>query len=92
MKINLTDDTPFHCAPRRLSYSEKAEVQAIIDKLLSEGVVRYSNSPYASATVLVRKKSGEGRLCIDYRFLKKKNNSGQFSNAIDRRLLRVFVR
>lgn len=71
MKIHLTTDIPFHCPPRRLSYSERGDVQSIVDDLQKEGIIRPSNSPYASAIVLVRKKNGKIRMCIDYRALNK---------------------
>lgn len=71
MKIGLTNDTPVRCGPRRLSYYERTEVQKMINELMKDGKVKPSNSPYASAIVLVRKKNGEMRLCIDYRALNK---------------------
>lgn len=71
MKINLTNHTPFHTTPRRLSYKEREELKKITDQLLTEGIVRHSNSPYASPVVLVRKKNGEYRKCVDYRTLNK---------------------
>ncbi|XP_077270869.1 uncharacterized protein LOC143902051 [Temnothorax americanus] len=61
----------FHFSPRRLSYSEKEQLRKILDKLLAKGVIRPSNSEYASPVVLVRKKNGEYRMCIDYRTLNK---------------------
>lgn len=71
MKIRLTSDTPVHCRPRRLSYRERQEVQKTIDELLAEGVIRPSDSPYASPIVLVRKKDGTLRMCVDFRALNK---------------------
>lgn len=71
LKINLTSDKPFFCTPRRLPYAHKIELQNIIDDLLKRQVIRVSNSPYASAVVLVQKKDGKIRLCIDYRSLNK---------------------
>lgn len=71
MQIHLTTDVPFHCSPRRLSYHERDEVQKMVNQLMAEGIVRPSNSPYASAIVLVKKKSGELRMCVDYRGLNK---------------------
>lgn len=71
MNIHLTTDAPFYCAPRRLSYYDKAETKKIIDELLEEGIIQPSNSPYASAIVLVKKKNGKTRMCIDYRSLNK---------------------
>lgn len=62
MKIHLTTDVPFHCPPRRLSYLERSKAQSIIDELQKENIIRPSNSPYASAIVLVRKKNGKGHM------------------------------
>ncbi|XP_055913761.1 uncharacterized protein LOC129947273 [Eupeodes corollae] len=72
MKIVLTDsNSPFSCAPRRLPYVHKIELQKVLDNLLKENIIRESNSPYASPIVLTRKKNGEMRLCVDYRQLNK---------------------
>lgn len=71
MNIHLTTDVPFYCSPRRLSYYEREEVHKMVNRLMSEGVIRPSNSPYASAIVLVKKKNGELRMCVDYRGLNK---------------------
>lgn len=71
MQIRLTSDVPFHSAPRRLSYQERDEVAKIIEDLLAGGIIRPSNSPYASPVVLVRKKTGAIRMCIDYRALNR---------------------
>lgn len=71
MIIRLTTDVPFHCPPRRLSHLEKTEVQKTVDGLLRDGVIRPSDSPYASAIVLVKKKNGQTRMCIDYLGLNK---------------------
>lgn len=70
MEIHLTSDVPFHCG-RRLSYAERIQVQSIVDKLRQDGIIRPSNSPYASAIVLVKEKNGKLRLCVDYRALNK---------------------
>lgn len=71
MDIHLTSDVPFHYAPRRLSYMEKLDVQQKICEMIEEGIITPSDSPYASAIVLVKKKNGETRMCIDYRTLNK---------------------
>ena len=45
------------------------EVRQHIDGLLAARVIRPSKSPYSSNVVLVRKKNGRLRLCVDYRQL-----------------------
>lgn len=37
--------------------------------MLQQGVIQYSTSHYASPAVLVKKKDGSWRLCVDYRSL-----------------------
>lgn len=58
MKISLTNDTHISNHPRKLSYFEKNKVNKTITEILESGVIRSSNSPYASPIVLVKKKSG----------------------------------
>ena len=45
------------------------EVKDHVDELLESKVIEESRSNYASPIVLIRKKTGELRLCIDYREL-----------------------
>lgn len=71
MKINLDNLKPFNCPPRRLAYAEKQALQKIIDELLENKIIRVSESEYTSPIVLVRKKTGELRMCVDFRHLNK---------------------
>lgn len=70
-RIVLSSNTPTFCKARRLSFGEKNEVNNIIEDLLKKGIIRHSNSPYASPIVLTKKKSGATRMCVDYRNLNK---------------------
>lgn len=70
-KIVLLNDNPIFQRPRRLAPKEKEVVSAQIDEWLREGVIRESCSVYASPVVVVKKKNGSHRLCIDYRRLNK---------------------
>lgn len=67
--IRLTDDKPFSYRPYRLSLSEQEEVRKIIEDLLANDIITESTSDYSSPILLVKKKNGELRMCIDYRKL-----------------------
>lgn len=71
MKLILENSKPFNCPPRRLSYSEKQELQKILDDYLQKGIIRSSEPEYASPIVLVKKKTGDLRMCVDFRKLNK---------------------
>ncbi|GFS80006.1 retrovirus-related Pol polyprotein from transposon 412 [Trichonephila clavipes] len=72
MRIILKDDRPVYQPARRLSFSENQDVNKQIDEWLEQGIVRPSSSEYASPIVLVKKKDGTTRLCVDYRKLNRK--------------------
>lgn len=46
-------------------------MHSVINELLENGIIRQSESPYASPVVMVLKKNGEYRKCVDYRALNK---------------------
>ena len=62
--IQLTDDTPIRCNPYPLPYAMR-ELRNEVDTMLEMGVVRPSTLPYASPIVMVKKKDGSNRVCID---------------------------
>ena len=68
-EIPLLDDAPVRQRHRRLPPSQYEQVREHIHTLLEGGVIRPSTSPYASPIVLVQKKNGELRMCVDYRQL-----------------------
>lgn len=76
--IPLQDDVPVRQRYRRIPPSDYEEVRAHIRQLLDSQVIRESCSLYASPIVLVRKKDGSLRLCVDYRLLNSKTRKDAF--------------
>lgn len=68
-RINTGNDPPIRQVPRRLPLAKQTEVAEIIEAMHKEGVIEPSDSPWASPVVLVRKKDGTMRFCVDYRKL-----------------------
>ena len=77
-QIRLDDDTPVNLPYRRVLPSLVTEVKQLLQDLLDRGIIRRSSRAYASHIVLVRKKSGQLRLCIDYRCLNAKTYKDYF--------------
>lgn len=65
--INTEDATPIKQRPRRVPMAYAVEEKKAIEDLMQKGVIQKSTSPWASPIVLVRKKSGAIRPCVDYR-------------------------
>ena len=68
-KIELEDYKPFKDRHRQILPHQYEEVRKHLNEMLKIGAIRKSNSPWASAVVLVRKKDGSLRFCIDLRKL-----------------------
>ena len=77
-EIKLTDNRPVNLPYRRVMPSQVSEVKKMLQDLLDRNIIRRSASPYASPIVLVKKKNGQLRLCIDYRCLNAKTQRDAF--------------
>lgn len=71
MSIKLTEDKVINYKPYRMSFHEREIVRQTVAELLKAGIIETSKSPYASPVLLVKKKDGGYRMCIDYRALNK---------------------
>lgn len=67
--IDTGDSRPVREQLRRHPQAYLEFIDAEVDKLLALGIIEPSASPWASNLVLVRKKDGKLRLCVDYRRL-----------------------
>ena len=78
-RIELTDETPFKQRYRRIPPSMLDEVRDHVQQQLSAGIIRRSHSPFSSNVVLVRKKNGQLRICIDYRHLNSRTKKDNYA-------------
>lgn len=78
MVIELDDTEPVVYRPYRMSFADRALVRNMVQEMVDHGIVRESTSPYASPIVLVQKKTGEKRLCVDYRELNRKTKKEHY--------------
>ncbi len=60
---------PIKQPPRQLPLAKRDVACQAVDKMLAEGVIELSTSPWSSPVVLVAKKNGSLRFCVDYRKL-----------------------
>ena len=68
--IDLAPGTsPISMAPYRISATELSELKKQLEELLEKKFIRPSVSPWGAPVLLVKKKDGSMRLCIDYRRL-----------------------
>ena len=71
-RIILKEGTsPINVRPFRYPTLQKDIIEQIIREMLEAGIVRPSQRPYSSPIVLLKKKDGTWRLCVDYKQLNK---------------------
>ena len=78
-KIELTDYMPIKDRYHRIPPHQYEEVRKHLKEMLDVGAIRRSNSPWASPVVLVRKKDGSLRFCIDLRKLNARTIKDAYS-------------
>ncbi len=76
-RIETGNQTPSYQRPYRLPQAQHEPVKKQLQEMIEAKVVQPSTSPWGSPLVVVKKKDGSDRLCVDYRRLNaltKKDN------------------
>lgn len=67
--IYTRDSPPIKQPPLRVASAKREEMQRAVQEIAAAGLIERSDSPWFSLVVLVAKKDGKKRLCVDYRAL-----------------------
>lgn len=79
MGINVDDGAqPFHSRPDRLNARDRADLGRIINEYKEAGIIRETESEFASPVFTVRKSDGSPRMVADFRRLNKITKSFNF--------------
>ncbi|KAK7097858.1 hypothetical protein V1264_004777 [Littorina saxatilis] len=70
-EVHLTSDVLVRSKPYPIPFQARESLKKDIDNMLKMGVIRESSSPYSSPVVVVKKKDGTNRVCIDFRKVNK---------------------
>ncbi|XP_056690204.1 uncharacterized protein [Spinacia oleracea] len=69
---------PVNIRPYRYPLKKRDVIEQLVQDMLERGVIQNSASPFASPVVLVGKKDGTWRLCVDYRELNNRTIKNKF--------------
>ncbi|MCO5557160.1 hypothetical protein L7F22_010719 [Adiantum nelumboides] len=67
----ILGSSPPNKPPYRISQAQQEEIMRQVNELVEKGMVRPSSSPFCSPVLLVQKKDGTYRMCVDYRALNR---------------------
>ena len=68
-RIDMGDTAPVKVPPRRMSHFNRQVITEQVAQMLADGIIQPSSGPWAFPVVIVRKKDGTHRFCVDYREL-----------------------
>ena len=69
--IKTKNENPIKSRAYRTPYAQQKTVEKMVDEMLENKIITKSNSPWSSPIVIVKKKDGTDRFCVDYRKLNK---------------------
>ncbi|MCO5570675.1 hypothetical protein L7F22_024402 [Adiantum nelumboides] len=67
----IPGSSPPNKPPYRVSQAQQQKIMRQVNELVEKGMVRPSSSPFCSLVLLVQKKDGTYRMCVDYRALNR---------------------
>ena len=76
--IDTGSTRPIRCNPKKLSPKKIKIQQELVDKMLEEDQIEHSVSAWSAPTVLVTKKDGITRFCVDNRHLNARTKKPRF--------------
>lgn len=71
-RIDTGDALPISTTLRRTSAFERRLISDQVQDMLSKGIIERSSSPWAAQVVMVPKRDGTRRFCVDFRFINAK--------------------
>ncbi|XP_071713989.1 uncharacterized protein [Rutidosis leptorrhynchoides] len=87
-RIPLKDESQaINVRPYRHPPTQKNAIEEMVGELLNTRVIRHSQSPFSAPIVMVKKKAGSWRMCVDYRELNKNTFKNKFPIPIIEELI-----
>ena len=77
--VNTEVHSPINQPLRRIPYAHRTEMLKLVQSMLQNNIIQPSVSPWSSPVVLVKKKDGTLRFCIEYRRLNSITRKDIFS-------------
>lgn len=68
-KLQIMQDKPFKCRTYPIPFAYKEQVSAEITKMIKDGIIKKASTSYLNPLVIVKKKDGSIRMCLDARNL-----------------------